>query len=281
MMVSVSIGPFALSMNHLMLLIALALATLVGWLTGRKRRVNPEKALFALFLLGVLAARASFVIGYWAQYRTDYLGMVDIRDGGFLPWPGVVATLFGALIWGWKRPSVRHPLGAGTGVGLAFWLIATIGLDYQSQGARLPDMVVQNAEGASVRLSDYKGKKLVVNLWATWCPPCRREMPVLQAAQIAHEDVTFLYVNQAESPSTVATFLTSQGLHSDNMLLDDTAQLSTYVGSAALPATLFYNADGSLMTAHQGELSSASLRHLLDGFSDTAPLPLSPSRSNQ
>jgi thiol-disulfide isomerase/thioredoxin len=280
-MLSFSLGPFALSMTHLLLLISLTLATLVGWIAGRAKRVNPEKVIFGLFLLGVLIARLSFVSVYRAQYHDNLLGIIDLRDGGFLTWPGVIAMVLGGALYGWKHPPLRGPLGYGAGFGLAFWLLATIGLSQLEQRTRLPDLTLRNAGGESVRLSDYQGKKLVINLWATWCPPCRREMPVLQTAQRANEDVVFVFVNQAESPGTVATFLAAQGLHLNNLMFDDSGQLAQQVGSAALPTTLFYNPDGRLLATHLGELSAASLQHTLDSFSTAAPSPSSLSRSAQ
>ncbi|HEY0288175.1 MAG TPA: TlpA disulfide reductase family protein [Pseudomonas sp.] len=279
-MLSFSLGPLALSITHLLLLIALVLATLVGWLVGRKQKINPEKVIFSLFLSGVLIARLSFVIVYWAQYHDNLTAIIDIRDGGFLTWPGVITVLLGGALYGWKRPSLRGPLGSGVGLGLAFWLLANIGISYQ-EDARLPDPTLRNVSGEPVRLSDYQGKKLVINLWATWCPPCRREMPVLQAAQQAHEDVVFLFVNQAESPRTVATFLAAQGLHLNNLLFDSSGQLAQQVGSAALPTTLFYTQEGRLLATHLGELSAASLKHTLDSFSPAAPSSISLSRSAQ
>ncbi|MFP3633018.1 prolipoprotein diacylglyceryl transferase, partial [Burkholderia sp. SIMBA_045] len=78
---------------------------------------NPESVLFSLFLLGMLAARISFVIAYWKHYRHDLWMIIDLRDGGFLAWPGVILMLLAALVWGWKRPALRRPLGAGVGSG--------------------------------------------------------------------------------------------------------------------------------------------------------------------
>ena len=127
-------------------------------------------------------------------------------------------------------------------------------------------MVLRNANGESVQLGSYKGGPLVINLWATWCPPCRREMPVLQNAQHQHENVTFLFVNQGESMQSVSTFLETQGLNLSNVLFDSGGQLGQKVGSMALPTTLFYNADGRLLASHLGELSEASLARALERF---------------
>jgi thiol-disulfide isomerase/thioredoxin len=277
-MLSFSLGPFALAMNHLLLLVALALATVVGWISGRRQRINPERELFGIFVLGLVVARLAFVIAYWSQYRSSLLSVFDIRDGGFWVWPGVIAVLTGAVLRAWKQPALRIPMGLGVASGLLFWWLANLGLSAQHQDAHLPGLTLRNAAGEPVLLSDYRGRPLVINLWATWCPPCRREMPVLQAAQQANSDVTFLFVNQAESPREVATFFTSQGLHLDNVLFDGHGELAQQVGSAALPTTLFYRPDGRLLGSHLGELSNASLKRSLDSLGETAT-PVSSSRS--
>lgn len=266
-MLSFSVGPFALSLNHLLLLVALALATLVGWISGRKQRVNPERAVFGLFMFGVLVARLAFVARYWPQYENELLRIVDIRDGGFSAWPGVMATIAGAAIMASRRPLQRRPLVWGVASGLLFWWLSSLAVESVRRDVPLPDLALRNAAGERVQLRDYTGRKLVINLWATWCPPCRREMPVLQAAQKANPDVVFLFVNQGESPREVATFLGSQGLQLDNVLFDDSGELGRRAGSAALPTTLFYGVNGRQQDGHLGELSSASLTHYLDGLS--------------
>ncbi|BBP75812.1 peroxiredoxin [Pseudomonas gingeri NCPPB 3146 = LMG 5327] len=265
-MLTLTLGTFALSINHLLLLLALALATLVGWRVARRGGDNPESVLFSLFLLAMLAARGGFVIAYWSYFRNDPLQVLDIRDGGFLLWPGLLALLVGALAWCWRRPALRKPLGFGLGSGLAFWLLATLSTTLYEQGSRLPDITLVNAEGQTVHLTDYQGGPLVINLWATWCPPCRREMPVLQKAQHERQDVTFLFVNQAESMQSVTTFLMTQGLNLNNVLFDGSGQLARTVGSMALPTTLLYSADGRLLGSHLGELSEASLARVLENF---------------
>ncbi|SEJ02216.1 TlpA disulfide reductase family protein [Pseudomonas sp. NFR16] len=280
-MLSFSLGPLVLSLTHLLLLMALALSTLVGWLAGRRRRINPERALFALFLLGLLVARLAFVAAYWPQYQSQILRIVDIRDGGFLIWPGVVAVVVATTVLVWNRPLQRKALGLGVASGLLFWWLAGLVVSAQHQNVSLPDLTLRDTAGRPVQLSDYAGRKLVINLWATWCPPCRREMPVLQAAQRLNPDVVFLFVNQAESPREVATFLASQGLHLDNVLFDDSGELARSVGSAALPTTLFYNPDASLSGSHLGELSDASLKHYLDNLSAPVMPSSSQPRSSQ
>ncbi|HEX8587705.1 TlpA disulfide reductase family protein [Pseudomonas sp.] len=282
-MLSFSVGRFALSLNHLLLLVGLALATLVGWISGRKQRVNPEPSVFGLFIVGLLVARLAFVARYWPQYESDLLRIVDIRDGGFSAWSGVIAAVAGAAVMAWRRPLQRWPLGWALASGLLFWWLSSLAVESVRRDVPLPDLALRNGAGEGVQLRDYAGRKLVINLWATWCPPCRREMPVLQAAQKANPDVVFLFVNQGESPREVATFLGSQGLQLDNVLFDDSSELGRRAGSAALPTTLFYGVNGRQLNGHLGELSSASLTHYLDGFSQSpnASSPTSSTPSSQ
>ena len=265
-MLTLTIGSFALAINHLLLILALALATLVGWRVAKRGGENPESVLFSLFLLGLLAARIGFVIAYWRYFHQDPLQMLDLRDGGFVVWAGLLAVVVSAVIWGWRRAGLRRPLRWELCSGLAFWLLASLSSNLYEKGTQLPDMVLRNANGESVQLGSYKGGPLVINLWATWCPPCRREMPVLQNAQHQHENVTFLFVNQGESMQSVSTFLETQGLNLSNVLFDSGGQLGQKVGSMALPTTLFYNADGRLLASHLGELSEASLARALERF---------------
>jgi hypothetical protein len=93
LMLTFTLGTFAIALNHLLLISALALATFVGWRVAKRGGENPESVLFSLFLMGMLAARVSFVAVYWMHYRNDPWQIIDLRDGGFLAWPGVIALV--------------------------------------------------------------------------------------------------------------------------------------------------------------------------------------------
>lgn len=276
-MLSLSLGPFAIATVHLLLLGSLALAILAGWLAGRSRRVNPEPTLFGLFLLGLLAARLAFVFTYWPQYQGNPVQIIDIRDGGFLAWPGVLAVILGAAWRLWRVAALRRPLAAGLLAGLLCWSLGSLAIQHVERGSALPDIMLADASGTATPLTAHRGKPLVINLWASWCAPCRREMPALQAAQNARRDVIFLFVNQMEAPAEATRFLTSQHLTLDHSLFDDNGELAREVGAMALPATLFYSAEGRLLNSHMGELSEASLQHALERFDN--PPSSSPSLS--
>ena len=265
-MLSLNLGPLVLALDHLLLLGALIIASLVGWRVAKRGSESPESALFNLFLFGVLCARLAFVVEYWAQYREELVRIVDLRDGGFSAWAGVLGVLLGALLYARRRIGLRRPLAWALFSGALFWGLASAASHLYQQSARLPLLTLADAQGTPVPLASYRGQPLVVNIWATWCPPCRREMPVLQQAQHAYPGVTFLFVNQGETPEMVGTFLTTTGLDLTHVLFDGTGQVSRQVGSMALPTTLFYDAEGRLLGSHLGELSPASLRNALKAF---------------
>lgn len=262
-MLTLDIGPLALSTSHLLLLGSLLLATLVGWWSGRRLGCNPERQLFRQLLLGLLVARLAFVLSYAEFYREAPWQVLDIRDGGFIAWPGVLAALALGAWYLWRDARLRRPLGVAMAFGLSLWLGGSLLLHALERGTQLSDLQLQDAQGRTVNLRDYAGQPLVVNLWATWCPPCRREMPVLAQAQQREAGIRVLFVNQGESVGEVEAYLASQNLELQHVLLDAQVRLGQLVGSRALPTTLFYDAQGRQVGSHLGELSHASLQRAL------------------
>lgn len=263
-MLTMDVGPLALGVGHVLLLVSLLLATLVGWWLGRKRQVNPEALIFRLLLAALLGARLAFVALYAGHYRDAPWRVLDIRDGGFIAWGGLLAAALLGCWYLWRRPELRTALGAGMATGLLVWGMGSLVLHTLERGTRLPDLALRDVQGRSVMLREHLGQPMVINLWATWCPPCRREMPVLAEAQRLYPQVTFVFANQGEGAGEVRTFLASQTLQLDNVLLDSGGRLGQLVGSRALPTTLFYDAEGRQVGSHLGELSSASLARALE-----------------
>lgn len=261
-MLSVNLGPFASSLDRVILLLAVIVALVVGALLGRRHNVAVSGALMNVVLLGALGARIGFVLRYFEEYRQDWLGILDIRDGGFDPLSGLLVGLVAAAWILWRTPALRRPLGIALLTGIATWGTITGLIRLMDQQSRaLPQVTLQTVDGDITGLAELssRGKPMVVNLWATWCPPCRREMPMLAAAQQEYDEVTFVFVNQGEGRGEIKGYLDQNGLALDNVLLDTRGALGQTVGSMALPTTLFYDANGRLADTHLGELSRATL----------------------
>ncbi|TVP92032.1 MAG: TlpA family protein disulfide reductase [Pseudomonadaceae bacterium] len=262
-MLSTELGFLALSTERVLAALAFALALLVGWLAGRGRDVSVVDLLSSMLLVSLVAARLSFVLLYHEHYQLFSLGWLDIRDGGFLLWPGLLAAAIYGGWRAWQLTAVRRPLLLAALIGGGFWVLSLGAFTQLQQSQQLPDMAFYSLAGKPMQLTDIEGP-LVVNIWATWCPPCRREMPVLQQAQEDLDGVTIVLVNAGESTAEIAHFLTSQGLELNNLWRDPNNALGQAVGSRALPTTLFYHSDGSLADAHLGELSAAGLQRAIE-----------------
>jgi thiol-disulfide isomerase/thioredoxin len=103
--------------------------------------------------------------------------------------------------------------------GVFSWSIATAFAGTGSESASLPAVNVVDVNGQLQTLARNDGKPLVVNLWASWCAPCRSEMPVLAQAQREFAGVDVAFVNQGESRAAVSDFVTTQGISLQNLVL--------------------------------------------------------------
>ena len=264
-MLTVNLGPLAVPVHLLLMALALLVAAWVGKLAGRGQPTGLGNTLSDMVIAAALVARLAFVVIWFDTYRSAPWSMLDIRDGGFTPWAGIGAALLLALWRGWRRPALRKPLASGLVAGTLVWGGAMFVGQSLTQQAALPQQALTTLAGAPTQLAVLAaGKPMVVNLWATWCPPCRREMPVLAAAQKRETGVSFVFVNQGEAATTAQKYLAADRLDLANVLLDPSSGIGREVGSGSLPTTLFYDAGGRLVDTHLGELSTASLASKLN-----------------
>ena len=110
-------------------------------------------------------------------------------------------------------------------------------------------------DGNPVNLSDHLGHPIVVNFWASWCAPCRIEMPELQATfeNYQDDDLVILALNQDEPADVAAAFFFDEmGLTFTNPLLDENTEIAQLYGIRNLPTTYFIDAEGVVTAVHRG-----------------------------
>jgi len=129
-------------------------------------------------------------------------------------------------------------------------------------GQRLPDFALEDLDGKPVRLSDYGGQVVLVNFWATWCPPCAKEMPGLEDFYSKHrgKGFTVLAVNVGETKSEAAAFTEQYGLEFP-ILLDPTYELADGLMIDGYPTSVLVGRDGYIKKVHIGYLSPEDLDH--------------------
>ena len=266
---AINLGPLVLPLRVLAPLGALFAANLVAWLWQRGRGVDASPALWRMTLWGFIAARAAFVLKHWDTYLDAPLGMLDIRDGGFIAFAGLLAACAVGFEQVRRHPALRRPLTTSALAGVLVWAGATLAIHAgQPASLPLPALALQRLEGGAVDLGQFKGRPVVVNLWATWCPPCRREMPALAAAQAASPDVAFVFVNAGEDAATVRRYLDEAGVAPRNVLLDRAHTAARALNAVGYPTTLFYDRRGMLAGRHMGELSRAAVDDQLSKLRD-------------
>lgn len=121
--------------------------------------------------------------------------------------------------------------------------------------APAPDFMLSSLDGSPVRLSDLKGQVVLVNIWATWCPPCRAEMPTIQTVYEQYHDkgFTVLAVDQDEAPRVVAAFMNENKL-TFPALLDTGNRVGWAYQATALPSSFFIDKQGVIRTVYRGPM---------------------------
>src|SRR5699024_480654 len=119
-----------------------------------------------------------------------------------------------------------------------------------------PDFELNTLEGETVNLSDYRGEKVMLNFWATWCPPCRAEVPDMQRF-FEDKDVTILAVNLTSTESSekvVTDFVEDYGMTFD-VLLDENTQVASQYQIQPIPTSFLINSDGTIHNKAFGALN--------------------------
>jgi len=150
-----------------------------------------------------------------------------------------------------------------------FWLAGPL---QQARAATTaaPEWQLNDPDGKPVKLSDFKGKVVILDFWATWCPPCRAEIPgfIALQKQYAGQGLTVVGVSlDTDGASVVKAFVKRAGMNYP-IVIGDEKIASDYGGITAIPATFVLDRNGNIVTSHQGYASQvvfeSEIRPLLE-----------------
>jgi thiol-disulfide isomerase/thioredoxin len=254
----VSIGPFAIPNGVFAGLLAFLSFTVLVSIAARRMDKKFDAWSTVALIVGLVVARLVYVALNWATFSSDPLRTFMFWQGG-LEWRSGVMAAVACSFFMFRAWRTRGMAVAILGASVLVWLAAGVALNDTKEGMPLPDVTLIDAKGTQVELRQYAFGPVVVNLWATWCSPCRRELPAMAALAAQNPSLPFLFINQAEDPIAVQAFLKQQSLTLEHVLSDARSEVALALGTVGIPITLFFY-DGALEDMHAGEISPEMLK---------------------
>ena len=132
------------------------------------------------------------------------------------------------------------------------------------QGGTVTDFTIGSLDGDPIALADYEGDVIIMNFWATWCPPCRAEMPGINRFYEAYKDdgLVVLAINEEESAETVRPFIQSNEF-SFPILLDIEGRVAQQYSTRSFPTTFIIDREGVIQHVQTGEISEDELARIV------------------
>lgn len=132
------------------------------------------------------------------------------------------------------------------------------------KGGTVTDFSLGSLDGSQIALADYAGEVIIMNFWATWCPPCRAEMPGINRFYEAHQDegLVVLAINAQEDAATVRPFIDQSGF-SFPVLLDLQGRVADQYSTRSFPTTFIIDRDGVIQHVQTGEITERELENIV------------------
>lgn len=276
------LGAYSLGLGIPFIVTALALDGVQGWLRSLNRHMGTIKLVSGGFLIviGVLVASGQL------QRLSTLGGQGQLGEISFRMEECFTAAVAGEVAWGQVAACVNgdHALTApdgaagdvpdgfvaapvtieGAAAGAPGSTTTNTGMVGTNVGEIAPDFTTTTPDGEEISLVDYRGDVVLLNFWATWCGPCRVEMPEFQDAFVAHQDdgFTILAVNFQENADQITPFVEELGL-TFPVALDLRGDINTQYNVLSYPSTYLIGRDGEILDRHFGPLTADAITEMI------------------
>ncbi|TPW12820.1 MAG: thiol-disulfide isomerase-like protein [Halothiobacillaceae bacterium] len=147
----------------------------------------------------------------------------------------------------------REPSWLNYTIFLTLWLMASGVMAAEKMTGLAPDFTLKSNSGANLKLSEYRGEVVMINFWASWCGPCRQEMPLLDKLYQQYKELGFVLLGvNVEEDSSKAKELLQDVTVSFPILFDEKNSVSTQYKLVAMPSTVLVDRDGNMRYFHAG-----------------------------
>ena len=283
-----NLGPFLIPTRPMLLLLCLVIAIWSASYLGKKFDLEKDRLKRAAEYtawIGVLGARLGFVVVNWSAYQSAPWTILYLWQPGYLYLGGLIfgsaCILWQSLIYLPAKRSAFITVLTGSYLLAGLLFFAAIGSlellrqpDVPGSGNLAPDIRFQDLSGTPVSLSDLEGRGIVLNFWATWCPPCRREMPMLDEfhANYSGKGLSVIGLAIDEPPGQVRRFIESIGVSYPIWVdaprsepeFERSQEVFDRYGGVGLPMTVFIDRAGIIRRIYVGELSRGFLQSQAD-----------------
>lgn len=254
------LGPFVIELKFILAYFLVAAFFFIEKKMTRSPHLKVKDYSFYAVITGLVSGRAFFVLQNLDHYSAHVFSALNIFDRDFDFYGAIVGSLFFTLAYFHKSADRIKQIAKRVILILLLSGIYLCSLYFISLTKEPTTIIPSTLKNQDISDLLCSSKPKIINYWATWCPPCVKEMPVLIEGSEQNPDIIFIFVNQHEDPWEIEAFEERLNISIPHLVYDD-GTLGTMKLGKALPTTLFLDASNNLIDTHTGAITAPNLNN--------------------